>query len=418
MARIHWVVAVIGLTAAGTAAWWLQHRGSAAGLAAAAVPTMSASAAANGGGGGGGGPGGAPRGPGNAGGPGGPGGGPAVVEVGRVEAVRLDDDASAVGSLRASRGVMLRPEVSGRIRALGFVNGQPVRAGQMLVQLDDALPVAQLRQAEAQAQIARTNLDRSRELLAQNFISPSAVDQNAAALQVAQAQVALAAAQVQRMRIAAPFDGVTGIGLVNVGDYVKDGADLVSVDDVRALQVDFRLPERLATRLKPGLPVEVSLDALPGQTLTARLLTVDSQVDAAARSVLVRAQLDNPRGQLKPGMFARTRVVLDSRAQALMVPEEALVPQAGKQYVFRVVPGPDGAGTVAERIEARIGSRTPGKVEILSGLTQGDQVITAGQARLQRGDRLPVRVVDLSRAGAAPQRPGSAPAPASGPAKA
>lgn len=197
MARIHWVVAVIGLTAAGTAAWWLQHRGSAAGLAAAAVPAVSASGAAQAGSG----PGGAARGPGGAGGPGGPGGGPAVVEVGRVEAVRLDDDASAVGSLRASRGVMLRPEVSGRIRALGFANGQPVRAGQMLVQLDDALPVAQLRQAEAQAQIARTNLDRSRELLAQNFISPSAVDQNAAALQVAQAQVALAAAQVDRKSV-------------------------------------------------------------------------------------------------------------------------------------------------------------------------------------------------------------------------
>jgi membrane fusion protein, multidrug efflux system len=403
VARIHWVVAVIGLTAAGSAAWWWQHRGASAGLAVAAV-------SASGPGAGGGGPGSAARGPGGA--------GPAVVEVGRVEAVRLDDDASAVGSLRASRGVMLRPEVSGRIRALGFVNGQPVRAGQMLVQLDDALQVAQLRQAEAQAQIARTNLDRSRELLAQNFISPSAVDQNAAALQVAQAQVALAAAQVQRMRIAAPFDGMTGIGVVNVGDYVKDGADLVSVDDVRVLHVDFRLPERLATRLKPDLAVEVSLDALPGQTLQARLLTVDSQVDAAARSVLVRARLDNPRGQLKPGMFARTRVVLDSKAQALMVPEEALVPLAGKQYVFRLVPGPGGEGPLAERIEARIGARAEGKVEILSGLAAGDQVITAGQARLQRGDRLPVRVVDLARAGAPPQRAGSAPArgPASAPA--
>ena len=408
VARIHWVVAVIGLTAAGSAAWWWQHRGSTAGHAAAA---MSASGPAVAGGGAGG----APRGPG---GPGGAGGGPAVVEVGRVEAMRLDDDASAVGSLRASRGVMLRPEVSGRIRALGFVNGQSVRAGQMLVQLDDALQAAQLRQAEAQAQIARTNLDRSRELLAQNFISPSAVDQNAAALQVAQAQVALAAAQVQRMRIAAPFDGMTGIGVVNVGDYVKDGADLVSVDDVRVLHVDFRLPERLAIRLKPDLAVEVNLDALPGQTLQARLLTVDSQVDAAARSVLVRARLDNPRGQLKPGMFARTRVVLDSRSQALMVPEEALVPLAGKQYVFRVVPGPDGAGTVAERIEARIGARAAGKVEILSGLDAGDQVITAGQARLQRGDRLPVRVVDLARAGSPQQRAASAPAraPASAPA--
>lgn len=336
-------------------------------------------------------------------GPGGPGGapsGPAAVEVGRVTSVQVDDDASAVGALRAARGVILRSEVSGRIRALGFANGQPVRAGQMLVQLDDALQAAQLQQAEAQAQIARTNLQRSRELLAQNFVSPSAVDQNAAALQVAEAQVALARAQSQRMRIVAPFDGVAGIGLVNIGDYVKDGADLVSVDDVRTLSVDFRLPERLASRLKPDLPVEVVLDAWPGPPLQARLSAVDTQVDAAARSVLVRARLDNPRGQLKPGMFARTRIVLDSRPGVLMVPEEAVVPLGGKQYIYRVVESDK--GLVSERIEANIGTRQDGRVEIVSGLNAGDRIVTAGQARLQRGDRLPVRVVDLARAGLPP----------------
>ena len=182
----------------------------------------------------------------------------------------LDDDAQAVGSLRSRQGVMLRPEVSGRIAQLGFGDGQRVQRGQLLVQLDDTLQQAQLKQAEAQASIARTNLQRNRELVAQNFVSQSAVDQSAAALEVAEAQVALAQAQLARMRIVAPFDGMAGIRSVNVGDYVKDGADLVNIEDLS--QVLVRLPPARAFHrrgVKPGQAVEVSLDALPGQQLHA-----------------------------------------------------------------------------------------------------------------------------------------------------
>jgi len=328
-----------------------------------------------------------------------------------VETMRIEDDTQAVGTLRSRQGVMLRPEVSGRVARLAFTDGQRVRKGQLLVQLDDTLQLAQLRQAEAQAGIARTNLQRNRELVGQNFISQSAVDQSVANLQVADAQVALAQAQLARMRVVAPFDGVVGIRSVNIGDYVKDGADLVNLEDLSSVWVDFRLPERHMARLRAGQGVEVTLDALPGKSFAGRIEALDSQLDANGRSVLVRARLANAGGQLRAGMYARSRVVFDVRERALVVPEEALVPMGDKQYVFKIVD--DGEGNkIARRIEARIGHRVPGKVELLDGVQAGDVVVVAGQARLARGDAQAVRIVDLNRPQGA--RPASAPASRAG----
>ena len=401
MKKVHTWVAVLGIAGLAGAAWWWQNRPSPAGAGEAAPGRASASPSA-----------GAGR---AAGGPGGPGapGGPVSVEVGKVEAMSLEDDAQAVGSLRSRQGVMLRPEVSGRISALGFGDGQRVRRGQLLVQLDDTLQQAQLKQAQAQASIARTNLQRNRDLVAQNFVSQSAVDQSAAVLEVAEAQVALTKAQLARMRIVAPFDGMAGIRSVNLGDYVKDGADLVNIEDLSQVLVDFRLPERFIARVKTGQVVDVSLDALPGQRFTGRIDALDSVIDANGRSLLVRARLDNPGGVLRSGLFARTRIVFSKRDNALVVPEEALVPQGGKQYVYKVVNGAQ--GPVANRIEARIGLRLPGKVELLDGLAAGDLVVTAGQARLGRGDAVPLKVVDISRpAGGAGRAPGASQRPASG----
>lgn len=379
MKTLHTVVAVLGIGAAGSLAWWWQQRAPAAAQAAAATAPA------------------APRGAADA--------APAPVEIGPVELARIEDDAQAVGSLRARQSVMLRPEVSGRIAKFGFDSGARVKRGQLLVQLDDTLQRAQLQQAQAQASIARTTLERNRELLAQNFVSASAVDQSAAALEVAQAQVALAQAQLARMRIEAPFDGVAGIRTVDLGDYVKDGSDLVSLEDRSAMWVDFRLAERYLARLKPGQGVEVQIDALPGRGYTGRVEAVDALLDANGRSLLVRARLADPQGELRSGMFARARTVFAVREQATVVPEEALVPQGGRQYLIKVVDGP--GGKVSQRLEARVGARLPGKVEILEGLRAGDQVVTAGHARLLRGDAQPLRSVDIE-APAAPRRPARA----------
>jgi membrane fusion protein (multidrug efflux system) len=321
------------------------------------------------------------------------------VEVGKVERVSIEDDAQAVGSVQSNQGVMLRPEVSGRISKINFRDGQRVKRGQLLVQLDDTLQQAQLQQAKAQASIARTTLQRNRELVAQNFVSASVVDQSAAALEVAEAQVALAQAQAARMRITAPFDGAAGIATVSLGDYVKDGADLVNIEDLSSVWIDFRLAERYLARLKAGQPVEVQLDALPGRKFNGKVDAVDSLLDANGRSLLVRARLANGDGTLRSGMFARARIVFERRDRAFVVPEEALVPLGGKQYIVKVVDSPN--GKMAQRLEARIGVRLPGKAEILEGLSEGDVVVTAGQARVLRPEPSPVRIVDIGRPGGA-----------------
>jgi len=400
MKKLHMALVALGLAGALGAAWWLQNRpaetsGASTAAAGAAAGTAARGAAA--------GPGGAGA-AGAAGGAGGAGGaaagGPIAVEVGRVERVRLEDDAQAVGTLRSNQGIVLRPEVSGRIVKLGFGDGQRVKRGQLLVQLDDTLQQAQVRQAEAQAGIARSNLQRSRELVAQNFVSQSAVDQNAANLDVALAQVALAQAQLARMKVFAPFDSIAGIKLVNEGDYLKDGADIVNLDDVSSVWVDFRLPERFLSRIKPGQPVDITLDALPGRQLKATVGALDSQLDANGRSVLVRSRLANPDGVLRGGMFARARLVFAVRESALVVPEEALVPQGSQQFIIKVLAGDK--GPVSQRVEARIGQRANGKVELLAGVAEGDRVVLAGQARLMRADGLALRPVEVKAPAARP----------------
>jgi membrane fusion protein (multidrug efflux system) len=377
---IYSVVAVAGIAAASALAWWYQHKP--ATPAGESAPAAAAAPAA---------------GPGAGGGAGGPSRPPAV-EVARVEVTRLTDDAQAVGSLRSRQGVMLRPEVSGRVSRLNFRDGQKVSRGQLLVQLDDQLPQAQLQQAQAELSIANANHKRNQELVAQSFISQRSVDESAANVQVAQAKLALAQATVARLRIVAPFDGVAGIRNVNVGDYLKDGADIVNIEDLDALFVDFRLPERLQAKIQRGQPALVEIDALPGRKYTATVQAIDPLVDANGRSVGIRGCIDNRRLELRPGMFARITAVFGQRDNALVIPEEAIVPQAGRQFVIKLVDGPDQDTRIAQRVEVKVGIRKPGRVEIVEGLQAGDTVVTAGQQRVQK-DGMPVRVVELARPG-------------------
>jgi membrane fusion protein (multidrug efflux system) len=381
---IYTVVAVLGIAAASGLAWWYQHKPAAprAEKGQANAPASQASGQAR----------------------------PPSVEVARVEVMKLTDDAQAVGSLRSRQSVVLRPEVSGRITQLNFRDGDRVRRGQLLVQLDDQLPLAQVQQAQAELSIAQANHKRNQELVAQGFISQRSVDESAANLQVSQAKLSLARATAARLRIVAPFDGIAGIRNISVGDYLKDGADIVNIEDMDAIFVDFRLPERFQTKVRRGQTAFVDLDALPGRKYAAVVQAIDPLVDANGRSVGIRACIDNRNLQLRPGMFARITAVFGERDDARVIPEEAIVPQGGKQFVIRLVDGPDQDTRIAQRVEVKVGIRRPGRVEILEGLQPGDLVVTAGQQRVQK-DGMPVRVVDLSRSGAAATN-GSAAAPA------
>ena len=293
---------------------------------------------------------------------------------------------------------MLRPEVGGRITQLNFHDGQRVRRGQVLVQLDDQLPRAQIQQSRAELSIAQANHKRNQELVAQGFISQRSVDESAANLEVAQAKLALAQATAQRLKILAPFDGIAGIRGVNVGDYLKDGADIVNIEDLDAVYVDFRLPERLQSKVRPGQTAQVTFDALPGVRYAALVQAISPQIDADGRAIAVRGCIDNRRLQLRPGMFARVTTVFSERSDARVVPEEAIVPDGSSPYVLKVVEGKEPGSKVTRRTPVQLGVRSPGWVEVLDGLSAGDLVVTAGQQRIRK-DGTEVRVVELGKQG-------------------
>jgi len=361
------VMALVGLLAAGAAAYYLNQRAAPAGDPAVAKAEPAKAAAGKSAV--------AAKGP----------GGPVPVEVVELKPVRVQESITAVGSMRSNESVVLRPEVSGRIASIGFRDGQTVRRGQLLVGLDATLNEAEVAQAQAEFDLAASNLKRTEDLARQSFVSSSAQDQAASTVQVAEARLKLAEARLAKMRILAPFDGVVGIRNVSIGDYVKDGADLINVEDIRRLKVDFRLPERYFTQLKTGLPVEVVADALPGARYLGSVDAINPRVDASGRSLEVRAKLDNTDGRLRPGMFARVRVLLGDRPDALMVPEEAVVPLGDEFFVYTVADGK------ARRAPVKLGVRREAQVELLEGVSAGDLVVTAG-IRVQR-DGQPVRVL-------------------------
>lgn len=306
--------------------------------------------------------------------------GPADVETVTVLSEAMADDVTAVGTLRSNESVVLRPEVAGRIDAIRFREGSPVRRGDVLVEFDAAVQRAEVQQAKANLALAQANFGRTEDLFNRKFLSQSARDEAASRLEVARANMALAEARLDKMRIRAPFAGIVGIRNVSVGDYVKEGEDLVNLEDIATLKVDFRLPEIYLAQIRPGQRLELASDAVEGRDFAAVVSAIDPLVDEQGRAVAMRATLQNEGLRLRPGMFARVRLILEERANVAVVPEEALVPAPGDvQFVYRVVDGK------AQRVEVKTGARRGARVEIVKGVQAGDVIVTAGQLKLRDG---------------------------------
>ena len=338
------------------------------------------------------------------GGPGGPLGGFAIpVETAKVSLASLQDDVGAIGSLRSNESVVVRPEVSGRISAIDFTEGAQVRKGAPLILLDSSTQAAEVQQARANLALAQANFKRTQDLEKSKFVSANAGDQALNGLKVAEASVALAEARFAKMQIHAPFNATIGLRQVSVGDYVKEGQDLVTLEDMSTLKLDFRLPEAYFAKLKLGQEVEVKTEAFPNQPFKARLMAIDPLVDQAGRALLLRARLDNPQGKLRPGMFANVRLIFAERARAMIIPEEALVPVGTDQFVYKVVEGK------VQRVQIKIGLRRNARVEVIEGLKPDDEVVTAGHLKIRDGAQVSSRPPSPSPA-SAPAK--AAPAPA------
>jgi len=321
------------------------------------------------------------------GGGGSPTAGPPAVTVEAVKVITspMPQTIVAVGSLRSDESIMLRPESAGRISEITFQEGQRIAKGAPLVKLDSAIPQAEVSQAKANLTLAKSKFDRAVDLAQRSFISGQAKDEAENNFKVAEASLQLAQAKLAKTDIKAPFSGIIGLRSVSVGDYVKEGADLVNLEAIDPLKVDFRVPETYLRQIQVGQALQLTLDALPGKIYNGKVVAVNPLIDTAGRSVVIRAQVGNQDTTLRPGMFARVRLITKESADAMVLPEQALVPQGSEQYVFKVQDGK------AARVKIETGQRRDSKVEVLSGLAPGDLVVTAGQLKIREGST--VRVV-------------------------
>ncbi len=301
------------------------------------------------------------------------------VEAQKVTVEPIVEKVEAIGTLRANRSVMIRPEIAGLVTQLGFQESAPVAKGAVLYRLDDAIAHAQLEQAQASLALSEQNYNRAISLYRKGSGTAMARDQATSALDNDRAAVALAQARLAQTVVHAPFAGITGIGKVDVGAYVTAGQDLVSLDDVDRMKIDFDVPERYGRFIAEKERVTLAPDALPGKTFDGRVSVAATRIDPQSRTLGVRAVVPNPEHLLKPGMFTRVTVAVGERRRAIVVPEQAIVPQGNALLVFRVVNGK------AVRTEVTLGLREYGRAEIVKGLSPGDVIVTAGQQKIEDG---------------------------------
>lgn len=337
------------------------------------------------------------------------GGGPVVVEAMPVKVAPAERTVEAVGTLLSNERVTIRPEVAGRIVALDLVEGGSVRQGQVLVELDASVERAALADAEARRMLALNNLERARELRRSNVGTQRALDEAEASFRIAEAAVELARAQLAKRTIKAPFDAKASLRDISVGEFVTAGTALFTLEQIDPIKVDFRIPELFLPAVGVGNEIRITIDAFPGRSFAGRVTAIDPLVDERGRSLLVRASIANPEEALRPGLFARVSLTLSVKPDALWVAEEALVPQGGKQFVFRIVDQGEGKPKTVERVEVTTGLRRPGEVEIESGVRGGDLVVVAGVTKVREGG--PVLV---QSPGGAPRGDGSGPPTARG----
>jgi len=307
---------------------------------------------------------------------------PVPVELVPVTAAPLQETLEAVGSLDAEESVDIRPEVEGEITSIRLTEGQTVKKGDLLLQIDESKQAATVAEAEADHKLAQETIHRADMLLADGTISQQEHDQTHANFTRMEASLALAKKRLTEYTLTAPFDGILGRRFVSVGQYVNPQTTLVSIYDLDRMKLNFSVPERYSAKIQPGQTLRLKVAAYSEETFAGEIYLIEPRVDPGTRTVQVRAYVPNSDLRLKPGMFANVEITVGTKPKALTIPEECLFPNAGGFAVYRSHEG------VAELVPVETGLRVPGKVEILKGLQAGDQVARSGNLRLSPGRKL------------------------------
>lgn len=300
----------------------------------------------------------------------------------------------AVGSLEAVQGVTIAAELPGKVAHIAFAPGSQVQAGSILLQQDTSSEEAQLRAAEAEAALAKVNFERLRLLVATDAVSKALYDDGEAKHKQAVAQADTIRATIAKKTIRAPFSGRLGIRLVNLGQILKEGEPIVSLQAMDPIFINFMLPQQELARIQPGFAVQITSDALPGQTVTGKITAINPQADNATRNVRVQATATNKEERLRPGMFATVAVALPGKNQVLAIPATAVLPAPYGDSVF-VVEGKKNEKTgkpdqVVRQQFVRLGEKRGDFVAIASGLEAGATVVSTGVFKLRNGQSVVV----------------------------
>ncbi len=311
---------------------------------------------------------------------------PVTIAVATAQGETWDRYLEAVGTVRAVRGVELTAETAGEITAIEFDSGDQVESGELLLVLNDEVEQAARRNEIASVELAEVLFKRDADLVTKNSVSQSQYDRSKADLASARAQLAETEARIRNKRIYAPFAGTVGIRQVDVGDYISPGTEIATLQDQSQLEVDFTLPDRYAPRMRPGLPIRLSVNAFPERAFPAELVALDSAVDPSTRNLLLRARILDNQGLL-PGMFAILKLDLQDTMDVVTVPETAVTYSLQGNTVYVIENTEDGGMTAVSRI-VKVGETRDGRTAVLENLSAGERVATAGQNKLYRGVRV------------------------------
>jgi len=314
-----------------------------------------------------------------------------AVTVSAIKAVSDDwqPQLSAVGTLRAVRGVDVTTEVVGLVQSVNFKSGEEVKAGQLLVQLNADTDNAQLQTLVATRDLSQSVYERNKKQFQAQAVSQASLDADAADLKVKQAQVAQQEAQTIKKSIRAPFAGRLGIHSVNPGQYLNAGDKIVTLQALDSIYVDFYLPQQELSRLTKGQTVTAVSDAYPNKKFTGRITAVSPKVDPQTRNVQIEALLENPRHELLPGMYANIRVQAGKPQRYLTIPRAAVTFNPYGETVYIVEEkGKDAKGQPSLAVKQSFITTGPARgdqVAVLKGIKEGDRVVTAGQLKLKSG---------------------------------
>lgn len=314
---------------------------------------------------------------------------PATVSSAPVRQDQWRPRLSAVGSVLAINGVDVTTEVAGIVSNIAFESGQTVKAGDLLVQLEDSVDQAGLEGLIADRKLAQVRFERSSNLLPRQAVSQSEFDEAKARYESAQAKVAEQRARIQKKRITAPFGGVLGLKRVDNGEYLSPGSTIVELQMLEPIHVEFTLPERRFDQVRTGQPVEARVAAFKESVFEGEVTAIDTSVNAPTRSFTVRATLPNPARRLRPGMFAEVSVLEPETRRVLTVPRTAISYNTYGDFVYRIRQGQGGALTV-ERTPVKAGDTRAGYVEIIEGVEAGDRVVSAGLVKLRNGQSVQI----------------------------